>query len=274
MKKIKYVLFTFILCFISLNTVYADATCVYEVNAGSAVFNANFNIICEANNNVKCSTSTTNVKISKSSLTINDFKKDNIFSCPKGLDIDVNVANTIEGSPLTITDVKVNNNNSNYILNSKKSVVTNDTNSSIEDNIENEQGGLNDNNNETNTNNTWTPKSFCQKESVKGTFRVVGWVIFIIKILIPIILIVFGSIDLAKAVLASKDDEIKKSMKTLVVRVIAGIIIFFIPTFLNFVIKLIGGENIYNEKNGSFGFCTHCMLEPTDDACGNLLGGK
>lgn len=112
--------------------------------------------------------------------------------------------------------------------------------------------------------------TFCSGP-VEGVFTTLGWIFYFLKILIPIILIVFGSIDFGKAMLANKDDEIKKSAKTLVMRIIAGIIIFFIPTLLNFVVDLIGGDDIYNKNNGTFARCTHCMLEPTDDSCRKLV---
>lgn len=116
----------------------------------------------------------------------------------------------------------------------------------------------------------FSTSNFCTG-AIEGAFTTLGWVFFFIKILIPIILIVFGSIDFGKAILSSKDDEIKKSAKTLVMRSIAGIIIFFIPTLLNFVVELIGGNDIYNEDSGTFARCTHCMLEPTDDSCRKLV---
>ena len=62
--------------------------------------------------------------------------------------------------------------------------------------------------------------------------------------------------------------EIKKSAKTLVMRAIAGVIIFFVPTLLNFIVELLGEDDLYN---GTFATCTHCMLEPTDDACRKLV---
>lgn len=110
--------------------------------------------------------------------------------------------------------------------------------------------------------------TFCDGP-VQGAFTTIGWVFFFLKILIPIILIVLGSVDFGKAVLSSKDDEIKKSAKTLVMRAIAGVIIFFIPTIIDFIVELIGGDDLYN---GTFATCTHCMLEPTDDACRRLIG--
>lgn len=127
-----------------------------------------------------------------------------------------------------------------------------------EDNNEN-NGGTSD--------TTFDKSTFCSGP-MQGVFTTLGWVFFILKILIPIILIVFGSIDFAKAVLSSKDDEIKKSAKTLVMRAIAGVIIFFVPTLLNFIVELLGEDDLYN---GTFATCTHCMLEPTDDACRKLV---
>ena len=111
--------------------------------------------------------------------------------------------------------------------------------------------------------------NFCSGARL-GVFTTIGWVFFIVKILIPIVLIIFGSIDFGKAVIANKDDEIKKSAKSLVMRAIAGVIIFFVPTLLNFVVELIGGED--NVYNGDFATCTHCMLEPTDSNCRSLVG--
>lgn len=110
---------------------------------------------------------------------------------------------------------------------------------------------------------------FCQGK-IQGVFTALGWVFFVIKILVPVILIVFGTIDLSKAVIASKDDEIKKSVKTLLIRVVAGIIIFFLPTILNMIVKTFNQNDVYN---GTFMDCTSCMLDPTQDACATLMGG-
>ena len=127
---------------------------------------------------------------------------------------------------------------------------------------------------EENSENEFNVDTFCTG-AVQGVFTTIGWVFFFAKIIIPVILIVFGSIDLGKAVVASKDDEIKKSVKTLVIRAIAGIIIFFIPTILSFIVSWFDNDNVYN---GTFGDCTQCMLDPNhvfEDGlvCRRLIGG-
>ncbi len=100
---------------------------------------------------------------------------------------------------------------------------------------------------------------FCTKDNVKGVFRAIGWLIVIIKIIVPLVIIAFGVIEFAKAMVSSKEEEIKKAGKNLVISSILGIFVFFIPAIISFVTGLVGGEDIYNE---SFGVCTNCMLNP------------
>ena len=74
---------------------------------------------------------------------------------------------------------------------------------------------------------------FC--ENAKDIMQIVGWALLIFKLIIPIIIILLGALDLGKAVTADKDDEIKKSTKSLGMRIIAGLIIYLIPiSYLDF----------------------------------------
>ena len=66
----------------------------------------------------------------------------------------------------------------------------------------------------------------------------------IVQIGIPIILIVLGTFDLAKAVVASKEDEIKSAQKLLIKRVIYAIAIFFVVILVRLVFNLVA-------RNGS-----------------------
>ena len=78
--------------------------------------------------------------------------------------------------------------------------------------------------------------NFCTK--TKSIWVLVGRILGIFKIVIPLLVIIFGMIDLGKAVVASKDDEIKKAAKSLGFRALAGILIFFIPTLVGFCFTL------------------------------------
>ncbi len=92
-------------------------------------------------------------------------------------------------------------------------------------------------------------------------WQIIGWVLWVFKIAIPIVIIVFGMIDLGKAVVASKDDEIKKSVKSLVMRAIAGIVIFFIPTLVGAIFSLVGefGSEAYKTE---YNVCKTCVTKP------------
>ncbi len=95
-------------------------------------------------------------------------------------------------------------------------------------------------------------------------WQIVGWVLWVFKIVIPIIIIIFGMIDLGKAVVASKDDEIKKSVKSLVMRAVAGIIIFFIPLIVGVIFSLVGE---FNQNRTEYDKCAACITNPGKTPC-------
>lgn len=53
------------------------------------------------------------------------------------------------------------------------------------------------------------------------------------KIIAPILIIVLGSLDFAKAAIASKEDEMRKAQSTFVKRVIAGVVVFLVPIIID-----------------------------------------
>ncbi len=74
--------------------------------------------------------------------------------------------------------------------------------------------------------------------------RVVVALIKILMILIPIALIVYGTIDLGKAVIASDEKEVKAAQSRLIKRFIYAALIFFVPVLVSAVMNVIakGGE--------------------------------
>ncbi len=70
----------------------------------------------------------------------------------------------------------------------------------------------------------------------------------LVQIFIPIILIVFGVIDLGKAVIASDEKEIKAAQSRLIKRCIYAALIFFVVTIVTLVMNIVayGGETDVN----------------------------
>ena len=74
----------------------------------------------------------------------------------------------------------------------------------------------------------------------------VGKIVSIFQIAIPIILVVLGLISLGKAVVASKDDEVKKATTGLVKKLVLAAAIFFIVAIVKLVIGLVSGDASQN----------------------------
>lgn len=98
---------------------------------------------------------------------------------------------------------------------------------------------------------------------LREVWSIVGWVLWVFKIVIPIIIIIFGMIDLGKAVVASKDDEIKKSIKSLAMRAVAGIVIFFVPSLVSAIFGLVDSFQKDTELQGQYGVCELCIKNPS-----------
>ena len=78
---------------------------------------------------------------------------------------------------------------------------------------------------------------------LEDVVRIIKNVVDIIKILIPIGLIVYGLLDLGKAVIAGKEDEMKKAQGTLVKRCIYAAAVFLVVNLVVFITGIVGAES-------------------------------
>lgn len=84
----------------------------------------------------------------------------------------------------------------------------------------------------------------------------------LIKIGVPLLLIFFGMLDLGKAVMAQKEDEIKKGQQMFIKRLIAAVIVFLVIFVVQLALNLVGGS-------GSKGIwhCVDCFTDYDDAKC-------
>lgn len=66
--------------------------------------------------------------------------------------------------------------------------------------------------------------TFCADTAIIWQF--IGEIIYIIRIIIPIIIIVLGILDLGKAVMAGEEKVVKEAQKSFIKRLIYGVAIF------------------------------------------------
>lgn len=96
-------------------------------------------------------------------------------------------------------------------------------------------------------------------EGLGPVLRIVGIVVWGIKVVVPIILIVVGMMDLAKAVTEKSDDKIKAAQNGLIKKAIAAVLVFLVITIVTLLMTLIG-DNSYKE-------CMGCINNPFSTNC-------
>lgn len=107
-----------------------------------------------------------------------------------------------------------------------------------------------------------TDMEFCLDTSAIWQF--VGYILLALKTIVPLVIIIFGIIDLAKAVASSDDKAVTKATSSIVKRIIMGIAIFFIPTIVSFVFSML--KNAAPIISGAEE-CQVCLLRPTSEDC-------
>lgn len=89
--------------------------------------------------------------------------------------------------------------------------------------------------------------------------KTVSIIYTIIQIAVPIILVVFGSLDLIKGITAQKEDELKKGQNMFVKRLIYATAIFFVFSIVKATISLIENDN------ARFLDCAECFIKNSCD---------
>lgn len=77
----------------------------------------------------------------------------------------------------------------------------------------------------------------------------------IIQMGVPILLIVFGAIDLGKAVMSSDDKEIKGATSKLIKRCVAAIAVFFVVTIVTLLMGLFTSSDSDVEGTANWADC-------------------
>jgi len=100
-------------------------------------------------------------------------------------------------------------------------------------------------------------EGFCKQTA--DILKFIGWIVTLIKIAMPILIIVFGILDFGKAVTGGDQKVIKESVTKIGIRIVAGLVIFFIPSIVVWLFSLV---NAYNNMIEDFQVCQSCLLAP------------
>ena len=80
----------------------------------------------------------------------------------------------------------------------------------------------------------------------------ISYVIDFIKIGIPLLLIIFGMIDLAKGVVAKKEEDMKKCQQLFLKKLIAGAMVFFVVSITIFLLKLLDSAETNGRRTNDY----------------------
>ncbi|MCI9084206.1 MAG: hypothetical protein HFH46_01145 [Bacilli bacterium] len=88
-----------------------------------------------------------------------------------------------------------------------------------------------------------------------GIYNLIHTIILMIQIVVPILLIIWGMIDFAKAIIGGDEDKIKAGQKTFIKRLIAAIVVFLVVTIVSLLISLVGSLGAENVQKDTITEC-------------------
>lgn len=102
---------------------------------------------------------------------------------------------------------------------------------------------------------------FCNKDNVVTTMKFIGYLFMIVKILIPTIIIVVGFVNLFKIITSGKEEDVKKYVKSIVIRIGLGILIFLLPSIIELIYNT-ANKIITDSETTESSNCVNCILDP------------
>lgn len=100
----------------------------------------------------------------------------------------------------------------------------------------------------------------CDENSIKTVMRLFGYVLLIARVAVPLIIIGLGTFDLAKSVIDKDEKSLTKQIKQLGIRILAGLLVFFVPNIVAVVFSMSDKLNII--ETGQYKTCADCLLKP------------
>lgn len=115
---------------------------------------------------------------------------------------------------------------------------------------------------------TTNADAFCS--SIPGEVKNIVHMIYLaIQILTPLLLVIFGAIDMVKALTQQKEDEIKKAQSGLIKKVIVAIIVFLILVIAQWVVQLAATATGDNDNGWK---CACQLLKGSNAKCADTNG--
>lgn len=97
-------------------------------------------------------------------------------------------------------------------------------------------------------------------EDLRPVWTIFGYVIWGIKVVVPLLLIITGMITMAHAVMEKDEKAIKNAQNLLIKKVIAAVIVYLVIMITGVVVNLVA--------DSSWKTCAKCAFSPFDTSAG------
>lgn len=104
----------------------------------------------------------------------------------------------------------------------------------------------------------------CSENDIRKVLRLFGYLLLIAKIAVPFIIIGYGTFDLFKSVVDKDEKSLTKQLKQLGIRILTGLIVFFIPNIVYALFSVSDKLGVINTSD--YKECANCLLEPTNNS--------
>lgn len=91
-----------------------------------------------------------------------------------------------------------------------------------------------------------------------STLKLVSYSILIVRTIVPLLIIIMGTLDIYKTVTSGKEDDLKKQTIIFGKRIIIGLMVFFLPSFVNLVV------NALDNSPSDYKTCLSCISNPSN----------
>ena len=103
-------------------------------------------------------------------------------------------------------------------------------------------------------------ENICSEPPVLKSIRLIGMLLMVAKFMVPLIIIVSGTMVFYKAMISDSDKDITKSAITLGKKIAIGILIFFVPAIVDAIFSL---YNSFSTVESEYTKCEQCLIYPT-----------
>lgn len=103
----------------------------------------------------------------------------------------------------------------------------------------------------------------CNDNNIRTVLKIAGLLLLLAKFIVPLLIIFYGVLDLYKSVIDKDEKSLPKQTKMLLLRVVTGLIVFFIPNLVHGVFKISDKLNIIDTDD--YKTCASCVLDPLND---------